>query len=343
MEQGPAIMKLCRFRVKNFHNSTSRLGARIEDTDHVLDLNLALAVEYSRMGFRNFQERADYILPTSLSRVLRLHEKPMDILQEAYGTYLFHQKIGLDYKKFNVKAVYSLSEIKLECPLDEIPMYRDFYVHEKHVKKGFEKRAEPVPEAWYEFPVYYKGSTQSFIGNEDIVPWPSYTDKLDYELELGIVIGKDGKNIRPENALEHVFGLTVLNDISARDIQRKEMSVRLGPSKGKDFCTILGPFVVTMDEFNHKEPALTMEAFINGEKWSSGNSSDGHFSIAQMIEFSSKEEWLRAGDLFGSGTVGTGCGLELDRWIKDGDSIELKIQGIGSLKNIIGKKNRGWN
>ena len=335
-------MKICSFRVKNQFNAQSRLGVIEEATGQVIDLNFSLALEYCRLGYRNFQERADYYLPPSLSKILSLHEKPMNVLNEGLGSYLFHQKIGLDPIKSQSKVSFLMSEVKLDCPLDNIPVYRDFYIHEKHVKKGFEKRGEEVPQAWYELPVYYKGSTQGFIGNEDVIPWPSYTDKLDYELELGIVIAQDGKNIRAENAMDYIFGLTILNDISARDIQKKEMSVRLGPSKGKDFCSVLGPYIVTMDEFEHKEPALKMQAFINGQLWSDGLTSNGHYTLAQMIEFAAKEEWLRAGDLLGSGTVGTGCGLELDRWIKSGDTIELKIDGLGSLKNTVGKKSIEW-
>ena len=129
-----------------------------------------------------------------------------------------------------------------------------------------------------------------------------------------------------------------LNDISARDIQKKEMSIRLGPAKGKDFCSVLGPVIVTADEFEGKEPNLLMTAKINGEEWSRGYTGDSHYTWAQMIEHASKEEFIVAGDVLGSGTVGTGCGLELDRWIQEGDEIELHVEKIGSLKNKIGNK-----
>ena len=116
------------------------------------------------------------------------------------------------------------------------------------------------------------------------------------------------------------------------------MAVRLGPAKGKDFCSIIGPVIVTADEFEGKEPNLTMTAKINGQEWSRGKSGDSHFSWAQMIAHVSQDEWVLPGDLFGSGTVGTGCGLELDKWIKSGDTIELEVENIGILKNIIGEK-----
>jgi 2-keto-4-pentenoate hydratase/2-oxohepta-3-ene-1,7-dioic acid hydratase in catechol pathway len=133
----------------------------------------------------------------------------------------------------------------------------------------------------------------------------------------------------------------VFNDISARDIQKKEMAVRLGPAKGKDFCSIMGPVIVTADEFMGKEPNLKMSAIINGEVWSEGMTGDMHYTWAQMIAHASREEWVLATDFMGSGTVGTGCGLEIDKWIQPGDVVELEIEKIGKLKNIIGTPNKG--
>ena len=153
-----------------------------------------------------------------------------------------------------------------------------------------------------------------------------------------MVIGRDGYNVKAEDAYKHIFGFTILNDISARDIQKKEMQIRLGPAKGKDFCSIIGPVIVTADEFTSTEPNLLMTAKVNGVEWSRGHSGDIHFTWAQMIEHVSKDEWIIAGDLFGSDTVGTGCGLELDKWIKPGDVLELEIEKIGVLKNVVGKK-----
>ena len=230
-------------------------------------------------------------------------------------------------------------DTKLDVPLDEINMYRDFYAHEKHVKKGFEKRNEAVPEAWYEIPAYYKGGNTGFIGTDEIIPWPYYSQQLDYELELGVVIGRDGKNVKAKDIKKHIFGFTILNDISARDIQRKEMSIRLGPAKGKDWCSVMGPVIVTFDEFNYEEPNLLMTAAVNGVEWSRGQSGDSHYSWGEMIEHMSMEEWIRATDFIGSGTVGTGCGLELDKWIRPGDHLELVIEKIGALKNIVGTPN----
>ena len=153
-----------------------------------------------------------------------------------------------------------------------------------------------------------------------------------------MVVGLDGYNIKEKDAHKHIFGFTILNDVSARDIQRKEMTVRLGPAKAKDFCSVIGPVIVTADEFDSVEPDLLMTAKINGKEWSRGRSGDSHFTWGQMLEHASRDEWVLAGDFFGSGTVGTGCGLELDQWIKSGDIIELEIEQIGKLINKVGKK-----
>jgi len=335
-------MKICQFIYSNPFIKNQRLGI-ITPENQLIDANLCFQLEYQREGFANFQERANHRLPVSLHKLLKLSESPLEALEDAYGLFLFFQKVGINELSDGTPISFNLEvekNIIFKKPLDKISVYRDFYAHEKHVKKGFEKRNEPVPDAWYEMPVYYKGATEGFIGPEEEILWPSYTDKLDYELELAAVVGRDGKNINPKSALDHIFGYTILNDISARDIQKKEMSVRLGPSKGKDFCSIIGPVIITADEFEGKEPSLTMTAKINSKEWSRGKSDDSHFTWAEMIAHASSEEFLLAGDLLGSGTVGTGCGLELDKWIQPGDVIELTVDKIGTLKNVVGNKRK---
>jgi 2-keto-4-pentenoate hydratase/2-oxohepta-3-ene-1,7-dioic acid hydratase in catechol pathway len=331
-------MKICTYQLKNSLRVENRMGILLEEHSVIVDPNLCFAADYEREGFYNFHERAQWKCPTSVHELLERCDEPIELLEEAYGLYLFFEKIGYPSMKDGTHFFVKLEDASLETPLQKIPTYRDFYAHLKHVEVGFKKRNEPIPEAWFEIPAYYKGATNGFIGPNDNVPWPSYTDILDYELELGMVIGKDGINIKESDAIDHIFGFTVLNDISARDIQKKEMAVRLGPAKGKDFCTIIGPVITTIDEFDFKEPNLLMTAKVNGEEWSRGHSADSHYTWAQMIHHVAKDEWVRAGDLFGSGTVGTGCGLELGKWPKSGDTLELFIEGIGTLTNTISPK-----
>ena len=336
-------MKICTYKRSTPFGIQKRLGIIYNDKT-VIDVNLTWQAVFERFGYYAPDKRADLLAPKSLAAFLRLYQDAsIQKLQETLQCYGDLTSRGLLKTKNDAAIAFQLSDvpdIKFDAPLDEINMYRDFYAHEKHVKKGFEKRNEAVPAAWYEIPAYYKGGNTGFIGHEEIIPWPYYSQQLDYELELGVVIGRDGKNVKAKDIHKHIFGFTILNDISARDIQRKEMSIRLGPAKGKDWCSVMGPVIVTFDEFNYQEPNLNMKASVNGVEWSNGQSGDSHYSWGQMIEHMGMEEWIRATDFIGSGTVGTGCGLELDKWIKPGDLVELEIEKIGKLKNIVGSPNQ---
>jgi 2-keto-4-pentenoate hydratase/2-oxohepta-3-ene-1,7-dioic acid hydratase in catechol pathway len=176
------------------------------------------------------------------------------------------------------------------------------------------------------------------IGTGETVLWPSYTKKLDYELEFGLFILTEGKDVPEKDAAGLIAGFTVFNDFSARDIQLEEMTARLGPAKGKDFDTgnAMGPWLVTPDEVGDPY-SLKMEAFVNGERWSAGTSSGMHFSFPEIIAYVSRSETLKPCDFIGSGTAGGGCGLELDRWIQPGDTVTLKVEKIGELTNPIVK------
>jgi 2-keto-4-pentenoate hydratase/2-oxohepta-3-ene-1,7-dioic acid hydratase in catechol pathway len=199
-----------------------------------------------------------------------------------------------------------------------------------------------VPE-WYEIPVFYFSNHRSIVGHESRVKKPEYTNELDFELEVACVIKKKGKNIPHERALEYIAGFTILNDWSARDEQRKEMAVGLGPAKGKDFATSMGPYLVTPDELEDRRSGehwdLKMRARINGKEVSSGNVKSLYWSFARMIERASRDCELFPGDVIGSGTVGTGCILELGtdvhRYLEPGDVVELEVERLGILKNLI--------
>lgn len=250
------------------------------------------------------------------------------------------------------------SEIRLLAPLPRPNSIRDFLAFEEHLINStqayLKRRFPPVawlngtvrklsgrpligpPKVWYELPVYYKGNPDTVVGPEAPVMWPSYTEKLDYELEFGVYLWKTGKDIPEKDAKSHIAGYTIFNDFSARDIQLKEMGGRLGPTKGKDFDTgnAMGPYLVTPDEVGDPY-SLSMRAQVNSELWSQGRTSGMRFSFEEMIAYVSRSETLHPGDFFGSGTVGNGCGLELDRWIKRGDRVTLEVERLGSLSNRI--------
>ena len=241
-----------------------------------------------------------------------------------------------------------LHEARLHAPIPRPPTLRDFYAFEQHVRTANQIRGREVPENWYKFPVFYFTNPNSIFGPDEEVPYPSYTEQLDYELEIAVIIGKAGVNIQPEEAPKHIFGYTIFNDWSARDVQREEMKVKLGPAKGKDFASSLGPVIATAEEFPPETEgrpgvyAAAMEARVNGEVRSQGNFRDIYWSFGQIIARASESTMLYPGDVIGSGTVGTGCLLELTRaqgpWLGTGDVVELEIEGIGILKNQISKR-----
>ncbi|PIQ28878.1 fumarylacetoacetase [bacterium (Candidatus Blackallbacteria) CG17_big_fil_post_rev_8_21_14_2_50_48_46] len=210
----------------------------------------------------------------------------------------------------------------------------DFYTFEQHVATCRAKRGLEVVPEWYQYPVYYNGNPRALVGHGVDVFFPKAETKRDYELELAIIIGKEGRDIPRESAHEYIAGYTILNDWSARAIQAEVMKVGLGPAKGKDFASSLGPWLVTPDEIGDPRD-LTMVARVNGEEWSRGNSGSSYYRFEEMIAFASEGVTLYPGDLLGSGTVGTGCGLELGKFLQPGDWVELEIEKIGTLANRV--------
>jgi 2-keto-4-pentenoate hydratase/2-oxohepta-3-ene-1,7-dioic acid hydratase in catechol pathway len=225
------------------------------------------------------------------------------------------------------------------APLDP-PAYRDFMVFEGHFSFGYRWRGLEVPKVLYEFPVSYLGSIHGILGPEEQVPWPHFSRHMDYELELGIVIGEAGRDLTPENAREHIAGLTILNDFSARDIQQREMAAGLGPSKGKHFASAIGPWIVTLDELTTER--LRMIARVNGQTRCDASSSEMIWSIPEIVAWASASENLATGTLLGSGTANGGSGIELGRQLAPGDIVELEIEGLGVLRNRIGAPQTGW-
>jgi 2-keto-4-pentenoate hydratase/2-oxohepta-3-ene-1,7-dioic acid hydratase in catechol pathway len=240
-------------------------------------------------------------------------------------------------------GVYPFHEVRLMAPLPTPKSFRDFYAFEQHVKSARENRGlEMIPE-WYQIPVFYFSNHLAIKGPEDKISKPVQCDWLDYELEVACIIGKEGRDITAEEAEDYIFGYCILNDWSARDLQRQEMKVGLGPAKGKDFSTSIGPWIITKDEMESlrtgKAFDISMKAKVNGVLLSEGNMKDIYYSFGEMIERASAGVTLYPGEIIGSGTVGTGCilelGTEVHRWLQPGDVVELEIDKLGVLKNSI--------
>jgi fumarylacetoacetate (FAA) hydrolase len=233
----------------------------------------------------------------------------------------------------------------MPLPLPPVASVRDFYAFEQHVATCRRHRGLGMVPQWYQVPVFYFSNPVCVVGDGDPVHAPQGCTELDYELELACVIGRTARDLPADDrALECVAGFTIMNDWSARDIQRAEMAVGLGPSKSKDFATSLGPYVVPLgelrDHYRDGRLHLEMTATVNGRALSHGNSGTMYWTWPRLLAHASRDTELRPGDVLGSGTVGTGCILELTPevaggWLKPSDMVELTVEGIGTLRNPI--------
>jgi 2-keto-4-pentenoate hydratase/2-oxohepta-3-ene-1,7-dioic acid hydratase in catechol pathway len=256
------------------------------------------------------------------------------------------------------EAVIDTKDVTVLAPLPVPPQIRDFLAFEQHLLNGFAaskkirasladdpeaelKRVErdgafAIPAVWYKKPLYYITNRFSVVGPDFDIQWPAYSKIMDYELELAAIIGRPGADIPRSSAGEHIFGFTIFNDFSARDEQMIVMEGKLGPGKGKEFDggNALGPCIVTLDEVGDYNN-LKMQARINGDTWSRGSSADMHYKFDDMIWYLSQSQVLHPGEVFCSGTVGTGCGAEQMKFLKSGDIVELDIERIGILRNRV--------
>lgn len=230
-------------------------------------------------------------------------------------------------------------------PVPDPRTFRDAYAFEQHVKAARARRGQDMIPEWYKMPIFYFSNTGSFKGHNEPVKKPASTNELDFELEVACIIGSPVQDVSGPAAEEAVFGYAVLNDWSARDLQREEMKCMLGPAKGKDFATSLGPFVVTRDELADRRVGpgkydLAMVARRNGKEISRSNFKTMHYDYTQILERCARDVMLHPGDVIGSGTCGTGCILELGPenaggWLQPGDVMELEIEKLGVLRTPI--------
>jgi 2-keto-4-pentenoate hydratase/2-oxohepta-3-ene-1,7-dioic acid hydratase in catechol pathway len=241
----------------------------------------------------------------------------------------------------------SVEEAALVAPIPVPPSIRDFMAFENHVVTSYAALGTQVSPVWYDQPVFYFSNPAAVLGPQDVVTLAPGSERFDYELEIAAVIGRAGRDLHPDTAEDHIAGYLILCDWSARDLQSTEMQVGLGPAKGKDTATSLGPYLVTPDELGPFRAGrgfdLGMRATVNGREYSSGNWSDLYWSFGEMLAYASRGTELRPGDLIGSGTVGTGCILELglthgvDRypWLRPGDDVLIEVDQLGAVRTSI--------
>jgi fumarylacetoacetate (FAA) hydrolase len=266
----------------------------------------------------------------------------------------------------NLLEPIQLSEVKLEAPVPNPTSCRDGYAFRQHVAAARRNRGVPMIEEFDQYPIFYFTNHNAVQGPGEIYCMPDHFQKLDFELEAAIVIGKKGRNIKASEADNYIAGYMIMNDMSARTLQMEEMLLNLGPAKGKDFSTVIGPYFVTPDELeSYKVPAktghignsynLTMKCWVNGVLVSEGSVGDMDWTFAEIIERCAYGVDILPGDVIGSGTVGTGCFLELNgtgllndknfkpQWLQDGDVVEMEIDGLGKLSNTIRKENTDFS
>lgn len=325
-------MKLVTFTT---HDRAPRLGALIDGGAQVLDLAIAA-------GLRGREPAA--------------HLHGMQAFIEAGEDALANARDLATEPP--AAACLSTDAVTLLAPLPVPAGIRCFSVFEQHARQSLQammrvmaaQADDPegaleelrrsgrfeVPPVFYERPLYYKGNRYSVVGHDAVVTWPAYSEVIDYELELAAVIGRRGRDIDAGEARGYVFGYSVWNDLSARDEQAREMVAPLGPARGKDFDggNVMGPCIVTADELTDPY-ALDMLARVDGETWTEGRSGDMYHRFEDMIAYASVSQTLHPGEVFLSGCVGGGSGMEQDRYPERGDVIELEISGIGVLRTRI--------
>ena len=259
--------------------------------------------------------------------------------------------------KLNNLTTHTLEEVKLLAPIPRPNSLRDAYAFRQHVETSRRNRGLEMIKEFDDFPVFYFSNHNAIFGpSDDIQCMPSHFEKLDYELEIAILIGKEGINVKAKNAKEYIAGFMIMNDMSSRGLQMKEMKLNLGPAKGKDFASVLGPYMVTPDELsgniineddNGCNYDLQMTCSLNGKLLSKGNLKDMAWSFEKIIERVSYGATIYPGDIIGSGTVGTGCLLEINGtnklkssdftevWLKENDVVEMEIEKLGKITNKI--------
>lgn len=333
-------MKLVTFGTKGstpVSAKEARSGVLVDGSDVIVDLD---------RGARALGKSSRVDTRTILG-IVEANQEGLDVAREVVAAFKEGKLPGShDGGSTSVRA----SDVSLLSPIPRPPSMRDGYAFRQHVETARRNRGLDMIPEFDQFPVFYFTNHQAVVGPGPVHVKPRHLERLDFELEAAIVVGKEARDVTAANADDIIFGMMIMNDFSARVLQMDEMKLSLGPAKGKDFATGLGPWLVTMDELG---PAtnktatgahfdLGMRAFVNGVQVSTGNVKDMTWTFAQILERASYGVTLYPGDVIGSGTCGTGCFLELngskitkDQWLHPGDVVALEIDRLGRLENTI--------
>ncbi len=327
-------MKFATYR-QNEHDSP-RFG--FKRNEHIVDVERSALWLNEQNGDTSFMD-----IPLSLKDALSNWNTNFKKLKQLDAA--LSEKIISEQDKDAQSIAILESELELIAPVPDPQSFRDFYAFEQHVRSARKLRGLDMHPDWFKIPIFYFSNPAALFGHGANISYPKGTEELDFELEFAIIMADGGSNISAEHASNHIAGYTICNDWSARDLQREEMAMSLGPAKGKDFATSFGPYMVTPDELDkfwdeEGKLHLRMTCHVNGELISDGNTNDLYHPFEKMIERASLNTKLLPGDYLGSGTVGTGCILELrpentGGWLKKGDVVTMEVEQLGVLENKI--------
>lgn len=315
-------MKLGRIAVATPDGEQLRTVAVEPENDRVIDLARSYALVLQRRGATaaRARELALNIFPASLSNAIAIGDAFLEIAHDALGA--------------SDDASTSISDVQWRAAIDP-PVIRDGLTFGTHIENYFKNVAKTKPvRAVYERPGYFKGTTSTVYGNDQVIPYPNISEKLDYELEIGYIMGKPGRNLTPDTAMGHIFGITIFNDWSLRDVQALEGPIGMGAQHSKDFAYGIGPWITTMDEIDSIE-GLKGQVRVNGEVRSDTRVENFVYTPEELVAYISIFNGLQPGDLIGSGTMGYGGGVEIGRFVEPGDVVELELEGVGTLRNQI--------
>lgn len=321
-------MKLGRFVVQDLDGPVHRLCMVLPQQQRVIDLRAAeILRQMDRGASREAAQRyASTVFPSSMSAAIALGEQFLETAAEAAARRGDDASLSFDGLVWGAACDPSI--------------VRDGLTFTKHIRQFHERmKLTPAP-ALLQVPGYFKGSPWTVIGHDAEVPWPARAERMDYELELGWVIGRGANDITPDTARSHLFGVTIFNDFSARDLQANEFAIGMGPTKSKDFAYGIGPWITTIDEFPRLDQ-IKMSVRVNGETWGSGDTSEMLWSVEELVAYVSLGDYVQPGDVIGSGTMGNGSALELGRSLQPGDVVELDVEGVGVLRNRMGERQQG--
>lgn len=324
-------MKFVSFKIDTPLGTMIRVGA-LQNED-VIDLAAAYAGLLSERGVEAAKELAEAVIPSDMAAFLSRWPVGREAADEAFA---FAQKAS-GVSALGARVRYKKGDYKLAIALRPRRI-KDYLVYEEHKKKDMARKGVPMPELWYQMPTYTNRNALGLGDPETDIPWPHYSKKLDFEFEMGVVIGRRGKDIPAAEAHKYIAGFTIYNDFSARDVQANEGKIGAGAGKSKDFDygNVIGPCIVTPDEIDPQN--IDMVLRVNGEEWARGNTRQMKFTWGQIIENASRGETIYPGDIFASGTMDRGCCNELDRWFEPGTIIEMEARGIGTLRNRVVKE-----